>query len=103
MSREKATGSRLSATALILLRMVNTDGAEDSPINTPRSRRRPLFQSSRERKRRAKQNTMEATVCAHPKRRLGPALAPKRANTSHTPSRANAAYKIIAPAQRLGW
>src|SRR4030095_3500164 len=98
MSREKATGSTLSATALILVRMVNTDGADDSPINTPRSRRRPFFQSSTERKRRAKQNTMEATVWAHPKRRLGPALAPQRANISHTPSRAKAAHKIIAPA-----
>src|SRR6516162_2818804 len=98
MSREKATGSRLSATALILVRIVNTEGAEDAPIHTPRSRLRPFFQSSTERKRSAKQKTMEATVWAHPKRRLGPALAPSLANISHTPSRARAAYKIIAPA-----
>src|SRR3974377_947182 len=101
MSREKATGFKLSATALILVRMVNTDGAQDSPINTPRSRRRPFFQSSTERKRRAKQNTMEATVCAHPKRRLGPALAPQQANQYHTPRRDHAADQHIAPAERL--
>jgi hypothetical protein len=62
MSREKATGSRLSASALSLLRMVNTEGAAASPIKTPKSRRRPFFQSSTERKRSAKQNTNEATI-----------------------------------------
>jgi len=64
--------------------MVHTEGADASPIHTLRSRRRPFFQSSMERKRSAKQNTMEATICAHPKRRLGPAWAPSLANTSHT-------------------
>src|SRR6516225_1432939 len=61
------------------------------PMSTPRSWRRPFFQSSRERKRRAKQKTIVATVCLHPNCRAGPTAAPRRWKTPHKSRRPRAA------------
>ena len=83
-------GQRIETLGQSLDLAPQTEGAWGWPMSTPRSCRRPFFQSSRERKRRAKQKTMAATVCRHPNCREGLVAAPRRWKTPHKSRRPKA-------------